>query len=500
MKASRALLALVVVLGLFGLTRTEDGRARAEVASVDRPPVPSLRTGDGGGRTWYCAAGRTAADPPLLHALLLTTVGDRPVDVDVVPYGQDGPLQGTAVTVQPGAVTVLNVGATFGDPTLSTLVSSPSAEVAVEHRLADPAKSLADQEACSTSSSGTWFFPAVTTTRDASAQLTLFNPFAGDAGVDIEVVLDTGVRTPAGLSGIVVPAGSVRVVDLGQTVQRREQFSAVVRARSGRVVAELAQTRNGDLGPRGLRLQRGVPEPARRWAFAGGFTGAGAVEQVVLHNPSDRRATVSVQVTPYGAGEMPPEPIQVEVPRRQAVVVDLSQEARVPGEGFHAVVVDSPEVPVVAARTTTVTDAAPPPADPAILGRPGVTAGLAIDTGTPVAALRWVLAALDLPAPSPVVLVHNPGTGPAVVEVSVLTPAGPRRVGPAELEVPAGDSVGVVVDGAALGDVPSTVALEVRASSPVVVDRLVTFEATELALGDALPVRLPNGPLSRPGP
>lgn len=497
MRPARLLVLAVVAAAVAGLVLSWGGRPAPEVASVDRPPVPAVRTSGAGASTWFCSAGRAPSDPgPPAHLVLLTSLAPRPVTLRLQAFGTDGPGPEVTRTVPPGAVTPVDVGATFGDPAVSVAVESPSAAVAVEHRIVNRTLSDADQVPCSTFSSDRWYFPSVTTTRDATALLTLFNPFPADAGVDLSIVLDSGVRTPTSLTGIVVPARSTRVVDLGQVVQRREQFAVRVRLRSGRVVAELAQGRNGALGQRGLRLEPGVPAAARRWAFAGGFTGAGVSEQLVLLNPGDRRAGVAVQVTPYGGASAAPEPLQAEVPAGRWVVLDLGAESRIPGDGYHAVLVDSPDAPVVAARVLAVTGAPAPPATSGVVARPAVTSGLADGHGSPVSALRWLVPAVDLYNPPAVVLVHNPGRGIAVVTVSLVSPSGTVPLqGADEVEVAAGDSVAVPLDLSTLGGAPPTVALEVRASSPVVTERVVTFGPAELAMGDAVPVRFAGGGL-----
>lgn len=500
MRAGRWLLVAAVVALLAGLSAAWSGRDEPVPAALGGDPLPVVRTGErsAGSTTWFCAAGRAETQPPApTHLVLLTTVGDEAVDVRITAFGSGGSLEPAAASVAPGEVTVFDVGGAFGDPAYSILVESPSSQVAVEHRLTSSDAADADQAPCSTFSSSTWWFPAVTTTRDASALLTLFNPFPADAGIDVEVVLDTGLRTPTSLTGIVVPAGTVRVVDLGESVQRREQFAVVVRSRSGRVVAELAQSRDGGLGQRGLRLDGGVREPARRWAVAGGFTGPGVTEQLMLLNAGDERVTATVQVTPYGGASSPPEPLEVELPARRWVVLNLSLETRIPGDGYHSILVDSPDAPVVVSRTIAVGAPVQLPADEAVVPRPDVASGLAASSGTPAAALRWLVPEVNLVQPPPVVLVHNPGDGVAVVSVSVLTADGRRPVESADrIEIAPGDSLATPLSPETTGlDANAIAAFEVRASSPVVVERIVTFGPDELAIGNAVPIRFPRGAL-----
>jgi hypothetical protein len=512
MRPVRLLLVTVVVVALVGATSWWGGRSGAEPSSVERPLVPAASAGGDGSRTWYCAAGTAQLPSPPGHSILVTNPGEGEVTVRMTPSSPEG--AGTPVDVVVPARTPLgvDVATAFGSAQRSVMVESPEPSVVVEHRLVGARG--ADQELCSTFSSGTWFFPIVNTERGSGALLTLFNPFPGDAGVDVEVALDTGSRVPTPLSGIVVPARSAVVVDIGQSVQRRERFSLVVRSRSGRVVAELAQSLgSGDEDEeeptsRGLRLELGIPAAATRWVLAGGFTGPGAAESLVVQNPGRDRLTVSVQVTPYGASANAPEPISLEVQPQRTAIVDLSAESRVPGEGYHSITVDSPDGPVAVTRTLTVSAGGSPPTGAGVVPRPAeLTGGLSMSPGSPVAALRWFAPAMETATPTPVLLVHNPGPGVAVVTAEsvaggTLTPIGPEG----GIEVPAGDSVALAVPapgdvtlpsvtGAGVVAVRTWVGVLVSSGSPVVVERFAAFGPGEFSLGPAAPVALPRAPL-----
>ena len=492
MRSARLALVAVVVLSMAGMITWWGGRAAPAPASIERPPVPAAVSGRALSSTWYCAAGTGSA--PATQAILIANPTARASTVRLTAFGPTGSRPGPDIVVPPAGPVTVDVATAFGDATLSVMVESPVAAVAVDHRLTGP--SGADQDACSTFSSDAWYFPSMATTRGSGARLTLFNPFPADAGVDVQVVLDTGVRVPTALTGIVVPAGTAKVVDLAETVQRRDQFAVAVRLRSGRVVAEATQTFDGSSGPVGLRMGLGVPEAARRWVMAGGFTGAGVAERVVVQNPSRQRASVLVQVTPFGRAGDPPEPLRVEVPGQRYVVVDLSAENRIPGDGYHSIAVES-DRPVVVARTTVVTAGPTAPADPAVATRPALTAGVAIGTGSPIRALQWTVAGIDAGAdPAPVVFVHNPGTGIAVVSAEVLSAGITAPVpGASQIEVAPGDSAALTVPAPAGG--PATVTVRITGSSPVVVESLVTFPAVaDLSIGLAIPVRGPRSGLS----
>lgn len=469
MKVARLAALTVVVLAIVAMASMWSGRTSPESASVERASVPDLRTDVSLPVTWYCAAGTAAA--PMTNLVYLSNPTDKTVGAHITGYIGTGALAPTDVEVPPGGPHTFDVS-TLGDATASVVVESPEPTLTVDHQLSTAG--YGDRGACRRSTSDAWYFPALSTTRDAGAVLTLFNPFPGDAGVDIEIGLDTGTRTPTSVTGVVVPAGTSKTIDLGAQgiAERRDQFTAVVHSRSGRVIAEVAQSFDGSLGPKGLQLSFGVPAPQRSWAFAGGFTGAGAAERVIVQNPGDQRASVLVQVTPYGAATNPPEPLDVTVEAHRYAVIDLSAETRIPGVGYHSIQVESDQ-PVIVARTTTLSGPPDAAADPAVQARPALSRGVAISTGTPVAARAWTVPAIDAgAAPVPVVMVHNPGVGIAKVTMSSVSAGASTDVGDAAgVEVAPGDSVAVPLP--AGGGAEATI--QVRSTEPVVVERITTY-------------------------
>jgi hypothetical protein len=495
MNALRLLLVAAVVAAVAALVVWVPDPVEPSGESLDRAVVPAAFDGGAVSGTWYCAASSIGSPEPPRHRVILTNPGPDAATARATAYATAGPLPPATVEVPASGSTTIDVQPTFGAPELSVVVESAAPGLVVEHRLNTDTDS--DQVPCATSTSDRWWFPALNSARGSSALLTLFNPFPADAGVDVEVVLDASARTPAELSGIVVPARSVKVVDLGAVVQRRDVFAVVVRSRSGRVVAEATQRFDGTTGPRGVRMQLGVPGESSRWSFAGGFTGSGVGESVVVVNPTGERVSAEVRVVPYGAATTAPEPFVLDIPSLRYAVVDLSAESRVPAVGFHAVSVVTDGAPVVAALLSTITGPPAPPA-PAVPGevppaeRPALGSGVGITTGSPVAAAEWLVPALDADAdPAPVVFVHNPGATPVTVNAVPVEPgldAAARSESTTVVEIAPGDAVALDVPRPA---VPGTaVGLRISAGSPVVVERFVTYPGQdEFAIGLAVPYR-----------
>lgn len=506
MKTVRLLPLLALVTLVVAMTTWWDG-APAEVDDgLGAPLIPAAAGAEALSSTWFCAAGSAGTPRPPAHGLILTNPSDHALSARLTAYGAEG-AQGSEV-VEVGASTTarVNVRDTFGAHDLSVMVESASGELAVEHRLTSA--TAVDQVPCATSSSDRWYFPVQNTALEArgedeeaptdpvanSARLVLFNPFSSDASVEITAAVDDGLRAPAEWAGLVVPAGTTRTVDLGEFVQRREQFSLSVELRNGRVIAETAQTHVQGNQVRGVRLQLGVPDSAPRWGFAAGFTGPGTNERLVVYNPGADLARVIVQVTPVGGAAMPPEPFELDVASRRYRVIELSDEGRVPGVGQHSIQVESDtDTPIVVGRVTTVTG--PPEsadegagADPEVVPRPDLEHGTTIGTGSTLLATRWLVPLVITGGDQqPALIVNNPGAEPVIVSAATLAGDGEAVSVMDDVQVPAGD--GVVVPLAGLEGLPEgDVAIQLTAGSPVLVERLVTFaEQGDLSLGLAIP-------------
>jgi hypothetical protein len=511
-KPLRLLPVVLVVALLVALTGWWEGSPPASRAGMDAPEVPVAGGSDELSSTWYCAAGVAGSPSPPGHSVFLANPADEAVTARLTGYTSEGPGETSDVEVEASGTTTVSVAELLGSSEAAVMVESASGSLVVEHRLSTVGGS--DQVPCATSSSEEWFFPAQTTTLGSSARLVLFNPFSSDAGVDISAAVDDGIRVPAAWSGLVIPAGTARVIDLGEQIQRRELFSLSVVLRNGRVVAETVQTFLDDGRVTGLRMQLGVPRATARWGFAGGFSGPGASERLVVFNPGEDTASVVVQVTPIGGAAMSPEPFQFDVAGRRYATLDLAAEGRVPDVGHHAIQVETDEAtPVVVGRVILLTggpddgtdgeageDAAAPEDaedqdDPAadVVRRPGLSSGTTIGTGSPLLSTDWLVPLVVVGEDQePAVVVHNPSQGIVTVSLVSLHAEGGRTTLMEDLEVPAGD--GVVVPLAELDLPDGDHAIVVAASDLVLVERLVTFaRAGDITMGLAVPAPSRSG-------
>jgi hypothetical protein len=507
MRSLRVLPVVLVAVLAAALSAWWQGAPVEPTGGLTEMPVPVVRGTDDPSATWYCAAGKSAAPSAPDHSLVLANPTDARVPVRLSAYGVDGQEGSQEVSLEPSSTIRYPVEENFGSAELSVMVESPSAEIAVEHRLV--AEGAGDQVPCATSASDRWFFLAQTTTLGTSGRLVLFNPFSADAGVDISASVEDGVRIPAAWAGIVVPAGTTRVIELGDEVQRRELFSLSLELRTGRVIAETVQSFDDDDTATGIRMQLGVPAPRSRWGFADGFTDPGVDELLVVHNPGEQQAAVVVQVTPADAAASPPEPFELIVPGRRYGVIDLSGEARVPGVGHHSIQVEtSAETPVVVARLIGITDELADTAEDGdvveegeedtgesaaeddVIPRPDVGGGVSIGTGSALVSDRWIVPQVSLGGgQDPALVVLNPTRSPLRVTAESFGATAETVLD--EVEVPAGGMVIRPLRDLEAGS--GEIGIRIRADGPILVERIVTMvRVNDLSVGLAVPVQ-PGG-------
>jgi hypothetical protein len=358
------------------------------------------------------------------------------------------------------------------------VVEVDGGEVAVEHTISGD---LGEASApCATTAGTSWSFPWGATNLGNRELLVLLNPFPDDATLDVEFATDEGIRTPGRFGSFVVPGRSVRAAYVDESTLR-DQISAQITLRAGRVVVDRIQLLTGE-GPgddrQGMTLGTGAPAPAEVWAFPDGLVDEGVEEQIIVYNPNEEPAEVEVEVRlddPQEHGF--PEPFSLSIaPRRYSTVV-LGDEDRIPPGVDHATLVRSlNRVPVVAERLLTAVD----PAE-----RSGVSAAL----GAPVTAATWFF-----PAGGPtdeldqwVTLLNLSTTDTATASFTGL--ANGRALDIADLdavEVPPGARVSV-----RLGDhvERARLALVIEADGPIVAERGL-YRVDELGMSNVLGIPL----------
>ena len=378
---------ILVVLALFAVALVIEQDQETEQAAAPDLGVarsaPMTGSPDVLGSTWYCAAGSSDEEGVADHTVVIANSAERDLRAEVTAFpGQATPVS-ASVEVAANSIERLRVAELVAAPATAVMVEADGGELAVTHELEGPLGR--DSGPCASASSDIWHFAWGDTSRDARSLMALFNPFPGDAVVDFSFVTIDGSREPQALTGVVVPGRSVVVADVGAEVARRDQVSATVTARTGRVVAERLQTFDdteemleGADPRRGLTVDLGVPVPAEVWVHPAVRLAEGLVETVVVYNPGPATAEVDVEVLLGDRGLGGVEPFELSVPPNRYATVELTDQPRLlehltDGPLDATVVVRSlNDVAVVAERTSMVPTTANVPGMRASVGMPVV--------------------------------------------------------------------------------------------------------------------------------
>lgn len=152
--------------------------------------------------------------------------------------------------------------------------------------------------------------------------ISLANPFAGSATVDIAAASEVGVESEPALAGIVVPPRSVIAVDLHSILPGRQAISAAVVTRQGRVVAGAVHDSGADISATGglvAGLDWYLPAPAPE----------GLSRSLVLFAPGTSEAAFQIDV--YGPDGVVEAAYEDVIPAQSQVTIPLGDILEGPG-------------------------------------------------------------------------------------------------------------------------------------------------------------------------
>jgi hypothetical protein len=458
-------LAALLIVGLVAGRAAGSGR----VASGSQTRAASVAAPAGAfSSSWFCAGATDEPTGPAPGAVIIANTAGEPVTGVVTLVPNRGQHRRIAFEVGPYRRAAVDEIVPGGSPWIGAIVDVDAGGVAVSQQLNGPLGRA--YSPCATTGSTQWYFPTGATLINSAVAISLLNPYSTSAVADLSFTTDQGPEAPQEFEGLVVPAGGLVTVNLGDHLRRRHAIATSVDVRSGRVVAwktdVVTPPPNGVplLGTAagaqpladpatpipGVTLTLGAPATATEWVWADGQTGTGLNEQYVVFNPGTAAADLRLAVN---LDQGVAEPFELTVPPGQVVQVVSSQEVRIPpGVGHSATLVSVNGVPVVAERTLSATSPSP-------------SSGLAELIGARLAATDWLIPATGADADhGGHVVVYNPG--PAVRAI-VGGLNGRSRVVLRTLAIAAGGRAAVPLNtfGAVLA-----VPIVVRASGPVYVE------------------------------
>jgi hypothetical protein len=322
-----------------------------DVSSSEVPPTFSVAEatgtpvipGDDSAITtsWFCGGTSAAGDSgsgSYSGEIVLSNPTEVVVRGKITALTADDEAVESTVVVEARSQTSIDVRSLVDSSYASTVVELDSSFVAVEQRAIHPAGTAVAP--CANATSDAWHFADGFTFDGSDFRLILTNPYLSAAIVNVSVATEAGPRTPSNLQGYVVPARSIRVVNVAEAGFRDEKVLAVsVVAETGRFVAAKDQHYLGG-GRLGHINALGAPAPSSQWWFADGETGDGISERYSIYNPTDEDAQASVLVLGLGEVEATLPPASLSIPAHEVVTFDTSTIAGLP-DGVHAMLVSS---------------------------------------------------------------------------------------------------------------------------------------------------------------
>lgn len=425
-----ALVAVLLLAGGLASRLVRPTAAPAAAAKVTTSLADMAAPATASASSWYCSGATGPASSTAKGTLYLVNASAHPVKGTLTAYDDKGHRATAGITVPALGETTAGPGTMVPGAWVASRVDLNGGGVAVSQLVAGPTGwSMAP---CSTEASTDWYFATGATTGGDRLYVSLFNPTSGTAVVDLTFVTGNGSVQPAPFQGMVIAPDAVVTATVGAYVQDQSSVAAVVRARSGRVVATELQVHSAN-GQRGVSLRLGAPQPSPTWYLPSSEDAVGGTSQLAVFNPTQRPEHVKVTARlPSG----PLTPFQETVAPRSSWTLGLSGQTRIPAGTPYTLAVDATGGPgVVVARVS----AAPSPAPAPQWG--AVSAVAAAATASPTG--RWTIpnpalgAARAEPGAQPTdVVLLNPSGHTVRASVSSLgsgslpLPGSPLRIGP----------------------------------------------------------------------
>jgi len=467
---------IVVLVAILVLTGISDRLIARTTVSVVAPAVTALSTlrvapaAKTESSAWFCAGG-SGAQGGAPATIVLTNAGHHPVHgtltaVSALAAGASQPrpwagAHSLSLTVPTDSQVAVGADQLGSTGLVAAAVVLDGGGVAVSESVQSPLGwSMAP---CAPSTGTDWYFAHGATVQGGGLILSLFNPAATDAVVNISLVSATaGYLAPAAYQGIDIAPGSLVTENIGDHLADDPAVATEVSTLSGAIVATELQS-VGTPGDGGISLTLGSPAAASQWVFPQSTGIPQGSDTFHVLNPTTSPAVVSVAIgLSQGAGA---EPLAMHVPAQSVVTLTAQSQTRIPTGVPYSLVFSSTGAGIVVSR-----EVAAPAGSPAGVPEVGEVSGV------PGGSTRWVLPAVVAPGTGAwAFAVVDLGTKAATVKL--VTPSGRPIAGqPARRVEPGSPLVIGPLPGAPFGTVP----FEVIASRPV---------AVEL---DAAPVAVPG--------
>lgn len=432
--------AAVAVIGAVGLLPLPSHRVSVPTVTVTPVPADQVRVCPGALLRLGDEAGQNANTPSTLGTPSVTAAG-----------------VGADLTGQSIGLTDADTGGTLSAPRQFTIPPTGDATLGgAESQLVDAPDYTGFAAASCAEPSGSIWLVGGSTSVGRTTLLTVTNPSPVDATVALTILSSSGPVSAPGMSGIVVKAGSQRVIPLAGYAPDVATPVVHVVSRGGQVVAWLQQAIVRGLDAGGVDLVGATPAPAQHLVIPGvRITDAigvsktlglpdweDVVSAVRVAVPGTRAAKVQVSLVPQDAN-LGGSSFELDVAAGQVSerALDSASQAdsgavTIP-DGMYSVVIDADRPVVAAVRVSTAVDPSP-----------GAQTRVS-DTTAPPSDFAWFVPSPVLSGDTAVAIANGPAPMLSAVnptKASITVTLQPQKGGQSiSLAVPAGGSASVAV-------------------------------------------------------
>lgn len=288
------------------LIELDGGDAVAEVSTSGAMGDSVASCASSASSSWYFAEGVTTRDAGE-WLLALNPFPDDAV-VDVVFSTEEGTVSPQALTgllVRGQALTLINVGdfVQRRESVSASLIARTGRLVVSRVQTFDGS---AGRKGVSVGLGAAapgpvWYFPEGLVADGLSERYLVYNPGPTEAQVELSLVLDSGEAEPIRLT---IPRESRLAVDAGEESRIPKNVSHAVTVRSvegPEVVVERAVDGAAPSTRTGLSITLGARLPALRWATSVGGADDSLDQWIIVQNPGDRPARVTLNLLAEGS-------------------------------------------------------------------------------------------------------------------------------------------------------------------------------------------------------
>jgi|GEM_PF-1164146 len=312
--------AIAVIAGAVAVSRVPSDSSSVAVTAIGGSGAATITAPNALSSAWYCAEGTSSPDGRAPETVIIGNLENKPMTATVtVMTGTQSADESRQYQLKAYEQRRVEIADLVTAPEVGVVVEVFDGRAVVEHEVTSGADFAVSP--CATKANSEWYFADVSTDRAAMSWLTLFNPFDDDSIVDVKFLTESGTDVPDSTQSLSIPRRSRVSIPIHETVRRESQIGVVVRARTGRVVSEVAQYFDGSDTRTGVALSLGTNKPSKLWYLSVGDVQTGSTESISIANFGAQKAQVKIRALLGGNSSVLVD--RIEVPAATVARVDL---------------------------------------------------------------------------------------------------------------------------------------------------------------------------------